>query len=629
MASQDKKPFNPDEYLKAKTQSSGNFDPDAYLAAKSGPEKMGMGEAIGRKFTKGFTFGLDPVISGAAEGIAQGAGALSGGADFSDALAEAKKGFVEGRQYKIEKNKEASDVAGAYGTAAEIGGGAVPMLAAGGAGLLSVPTSIAQAFRQGAAMGAAEAAGYAESPLEAAGQIGGGAVVGGGLYGLGKGLMKVGGMAKDALSRKSSNFSDVIKSGQELGVKVTPGTLSPQDSTIRGLESSIEQSPSIGGALFRREVRPGRETVSDVFEKVGRLGEGVEAYDTGRKIKGDLVTEFAERLAPVKKSFQNIRESTGFIDVSPKTLNAVSNNIRNIPEVRIGQGQGYANKAIQFAENLKNVQNADELKMLRTSIGKEIELASRQGDFNSASVLGDVLDRVSRLETNSIKRAAISQARKGAEGREIAKGLLSDLKSTRKDYSTLMKDAQKFADNAGLGKVKTPEAFLRALDETPNESIAKKLFDSNDFDSIKYLKEHKPNIWNDVKALKMQQIVDASMTQNREQVSPLKMIRNLDKYGDNVLKELLGDEKMFKSYQSARRLALADPGKYATGKSLTPEALDLMKILNPFFQLTELGRYGAYKALPRAGGVLTKTGSGITRAVPLASKTTAGLLGDE
>lgn len=589
---------------------------------KEKPEEMGMLEALGRKATKGFTFGLDPVISGAYEGVAQGIGALSGGAELGDALDVAKMGFQEGRQYKIDKNKEASKKAGLLGTVAEIGGGIVPVIATGGAGILGAPATAGRAIGTGALMGVGEAAGYAESPTEALTDVGMGAAGGGLLYGAGKALSKGGGLIKDAFSRKADGFSDTIQAGKDLGVKLTPGSLSPRDSTVRKLESSMEQSPSFGGALFRREVRPGRETVRDALEGYTEKAGTLDPFEVGAKAKNDLLTEFSEKLTPLKGKFEDIKKSTGFIDVPEKSLNKVAENIAKIPEIRIGQGQAYASKALQYAENLKNVKSADELKQLRTIIGREIDLAKRQGDTNASMILGKVFDRVDRLEQNSITRAALAQAKTGAEGKKIAKGLLTDLKDTRKSYGALMNDAKKFADNAGLGKVKTPESFISALEQTPNETIAKKLFDSNDFASLKYLKENKPNIYQDVKALKWQDIVKKSS--NKDEISPVKLIKNLEGYNKGVLEELLGDPTKVKEFEAIKKLVNADPGKYSTGGSMTPEGLQLEKWLNPIFQGQELLRYGAYKAgSSRLPGLIQKGGEGLLKATPTLSRVAA------
>jgi hypothetical protein len=148
--------------------------------ASQGTTKMGMGKAAAIQGEAGALLGLRPFVAG----LGAGAGAFTGTkGSFGDKLGAAKDAFVEGRADANQEQNQASTDHPYISTAANVGGSllTLPMLPAKG---------LAGALKLGAGLGAAQAAGSANSLGEAAVDIGGGAALGGAAYGAGKVLSK-------------------------------------------------------------------------------------------------------------------------------------------------------------------------------------------------------------------------------------------------------------------------------------------------------------------------------------------------------------------------------------------------------------------------------------------------------
>lgn len=168
------KAFDPDKYLAEKTGSP--FNPDAYLAAKNPP--MSAGQAAAVKGEEGLTFGLRPVVAGAGSVIGQ---LLGRSWNQNDTLSkEITSAFSEGRKGAIDEQNKAQEDHPRIATAATIAGNLVS------SPFLPPVTSVGKAAAVGAGLGAAQAAGSAQSPEEALKDVGLGGAAGAAGYGVAK-----------------------------------------------------------------------------------------------------------------------------------------------------------------------------------------------------------------------------------------------------------------------------------------------------------------------------------------------------------------------------------------------------------------------------------------------------------
>lgn len=161
-------------------------------------DKMGMGKAALIQGEAGASLGLRPVVAG----IGAGAGGFSGTkGSFGEKLTAAKDAFLQGRSEANEEQNQASKDHPYISTAANIVGSLLTLPALPAKGL-------AGAVKLGAGLGAAQAAGSANSLGEAAIDVGGGAVIGGAAFGAGKALSKgVSAVADSEIGQKVKDFA--------------------------------------------------------------------------------------------------------------------------------------------------------------------------------------------------------------------------------------------------------------------------------------------------------------------------------------------------------------------------------------------------------------------------------------
>lgn len=139
---------------------------------------IGIGQAALIKAEEGSQLGLRPVVAGIGSAIGNAAAQASGPSDFN--FGQVKDAFSSGRNDAIEEQKQAQAQHPTVSTAAKIGGSLLTTPFVGAKGL-------AASTGLGAGLGAAEAAGSAQSVPEAAFDVGLGALGGVGGYGLAKG----------------------------------------------------------------------------------------------------------------------------------------------------------------------------------------------------------------------------------------------------------------------------------------------------------------------------------------------------------------------------------------------------------------------------------------------------------
>lgn len=210
--------FDPNQPFTPVASAKPAFDPSQPFTPISGDSKMSGLDAAKIQGQAGVTLGLRPVVAGVGAAIGDligqyqaGQGGLSNGGKGYN-LKEAKDAFVQGRAEANQEEKKANEDHPYISTAANVGGSllTLPLLPAKG---------LSGAVKLGAGLGAAQAAGSANSLGEVAVDIGGSAGIGGVAYGAGKAI------SKGAQAISDSNVGQKIKDAVKKGLIATPSAL--------------------------------------------------------------------------------------------------------------------------------------------------------------------------------------------------------------------------------------------------------------------------------------------------------------------------------------------------------------------------------------------------------------------
>lgn len=380
----------------------------------------------------------------------------------------------------------------------------------------------------------------------------------------------------------------VSAAAERLGTKATPGMLSGSP-TLRGLESSLHQEPSLAGIPIRKSVEKVRGAVQKSVEQIAADTTAFTKFEAGEAIKNGMTTSLAERYKPIAEQFEKLRGFTKDIPVAEVDKASIAKNIVNHPDVLLTPNETWAVKARNYADNIaNNVKTADDVKRLRTLVGNELKLATK----NERAVLGNIYDKLTGLEERTIKKAAVAQAASGSEGRAIGKQMIGELRGAKKGYKEMMGSVEDISKATGIKSSKTIENFLEAVDNVPSEQLVDKVFKVNDLKSLGIIEKEFPNEFKLMRQAKIKSLVESS--QVKGVLDPKKFINNLKDMGPEALQKIFGTGASSK-LEDVKTVINAIPDKI--GPSGTPQGEAFKNILNIKDQLEGAGKLKLYQKL--------------------------------
>jgi hypothetical protein len=527
--------FNPDKFLAdtapSQQQSAAQFNPDAFLAQTARPPEVTKLESLGRGALQGATLGTSDEIVGGAEALWEKA---------KGNPAEFGKLYEQHRDESRANNRAAKEANPKTYTGGEIGAGlatmAVPGLAAAkGAKFAKVLDASARAGTIGG-LGFSEG----ETPKEILKDgVTGGYIatmlplVGAGVGHLGKKAIQGvtnGLVEKIAPTKLKLNEAEIRQAADRLGIKVTPAMLDDAGFVER-LEYTLAKSPSYLGQKVARN----QQAVSDkLTQKIGDVtadATNLSPYQIGERFKSGVTAKVGERLDPISAVFNEVADSTKHIPVSQRSKDAVTRNIQGLDTFKLTGGSG---KPQQYVEAIGRIENADQVKTLMTLLNRDLKSPNLDG--SQKEVLFGIKNKLSRLEENSITRAAVSQAReagmKSNTGKQMGSQIVSDLQGARKEYRRLATDLSDFSESASRAKVDgSPETFLNSVEAIPSEKIQRNYFNTDNHRQLTALQEKFPEQFELLRQGKLKDIAEAAVdgsVNGRNQISAHKFLKEVN-----------------------------------------------------------------------------------------------------
>lgn len=491
-----------------------------------------------------------------------------------------------------------------------VGAPAAGLAGVGGAGLGAMGGQNLKSIGERYLLGKKENVNDMYENLAMAGQHGAEQQMAGGLMNEAAGSFANSGVRDLAKSMSRPGAGDITAAAARLNVKPTQGMLT-DDYTTRNLENSLSQSPSIPGSWVRNEQRPISEAINNTTESALADASQQSDYEAGRGFKKGAADYFQGRYEPIQKSYEEIESHTSNIPLNEKGLSRIANNIRGMDEAKFEGSEG--NKiASQFADWMENAENVNDLKTLKTKA--RLIAQDPNSSYEAKSVASSIMGKLEQAERNSVMRQAVQIARESpidrtaggkflnasqkavadqeavAEGEDIGRKLIGDIKSTNKQYRGLMEDARTFGKGTGLTKAdKGMSAMLNDIEQARPEEAAKALFDQNNVDFMKFAKEKMPEQFEAARQQKLAEVL------HKTGGDPGKLLKLADKMGPEARGMLFG-EKNVESLADANTLLQSVPKK--VGASDTPRGLDFHD-LGLMQNVRDIGRYGLLKAKPK------------------------------
>lgn len=510
-------------------------------------------------------------------------------------LFERSKGYIKGG---LQALPTAGGIAGGLLGAGAGGIGALPGAVAGGAAgrilqnlgesyILDEPKTRAEIY------GGPIASGLEMGTAELGGQV------------IGKGLGLLGSKIGSALKPEAGL---ITKAAEDLGAKPTAGMLS-RDPVVQGMESSLAQSPTMAGQSVRNSINQARQPMMSAASNLTKEATNLDKGEIGDVVKSGITSNIGERLDKPASIYDSLRTDFQNIDINPKSLERVGKNMVSTDAAQFETGGGKA-LSKSLANDFQSIKNVDQLRRLKTTIGKSFEQANIAGDKVASEVYGNAYTKLKNLEQSTIMRQAIEQARTPGEGAGIAKNMITELKTANKDYALLRKDISETSRRAGLGnQVKSIDGFLTRLEQTPSEKIPNKLFNTQDYESLNFMKDKFPEQFEALRSLKLKDIMEKSQIKGQPSVTKLlSATKDLDQ---RTVKLVFGDDGP-KVLQSLKTLENSTPN--IMGPSRTPQGIlyNMKSFVSPSHWLNELKDAARLAELrlkdPRSAPILQPSG---------------------
>lgn len=361
------------------------------------------------------------------------------------------------------------------------------------------------------------------------------------------------------LGRNKSNLTDIVEAHQRLGIEPTTGTLSSSEP-IQQMEANLAKRPTLFGlkqadeykGIYKKLQRSAEETMLDATPK--------SQAQVGREVKDGVKKVLDAELKPIEKDYADITPHLKKISVSEDMIKGAQDSIMGVDVVQIAPKSKAASLARRISEEINGLGNVDQLKQYRTLINKRLDAAYRAGG-EELPVLQEAKNQLTKLRVSAIDSAAARaeksiqdtydtayNAMKKADAAEAAYQSGAPMKTSEiyptkadiasKGHARAISDAQALKDlppeivpklkaldlrytaykqklkqlgvEAGIGNVGNARSLLEKFAKSSDESFAKKIFDVDDINQLKFFKQNFPEQFSEALKFKKSDILEAS-----------------------------------------------------------------------------------------------------------------------
>lgn len=384
-------------------------------------------------------------------------------------------------------------------------------------------------------------------------------------------------------ANKNTNIAELQAALDRQGMTGTSGMLSG-NMILRGVESSLAQSPSIAGNIVRGQLDKVYTPLKKMSEEILTPSATRTLYETGDQAQKQLISRIAEKQQISSDLYGRLESQYGTTILPQEVRDIAKKELSNLDAVRLGPGKGMAKTIESYIDN---VQTVDDIKKLRTYVGG---LYSPVAPAIERQLIDSSYDIFTKMRTNSLE--SIANKNKSAEG-------LALVKEADASYRSAMAEFKPLDDMLGGRESKSLGQISNKITEMNAETISKKLFNTNDYKSLEILKNNFPEVFDTVKAAKVNELYEKSLYKG--EISPNKFSSTVDRLPEEV-KLLMFGEEYIQKIKDIKTIMNSMPEKI--GPSGTPQGEAFMNFLKIPFQLQEGARYLAYKRPPKVGAAL-------------------------
>lgn len=296
---------------------------------------------------------------------------------------------------------------------------------------------------------------------------------------------------------------EVIEAAQRHGIRITDAT-KVQSEFAKKLESSLTKRGTAPGASVAEEVVQMGDDMAKVGEDLLKSRTVKTEYEVGKEVKEGVLKRFKDELTPVEAEYKALKPELKKITPTMGAIAEAQGKILDNEMVKISpELQTLAEK---LAERIKNTTDLDQLKIQRTLLNEELSKAYRAGGPEVA-ILKDAKDAMTTLRDRMLTEAEASGM--------ASPGVLKRIRDADTNYRAIKDKLKAFGVEAGLGNVNSARDLLKRFEKISNENFATRVFDLNDVNQLRFMRQMFPEQYNLARRYKLQDLYEKSLDMGR------------------------------------------------------------------------------------------------------------------
>lgn len=407
----------------------------------------------------------------------------------------------------------------------------------------------------------------------------------------------------------ASNADQIKASANRLGVEPTPG-MTTSNPNVKVLENTLGKNPTIAGNMTRQQYAPINSAISENLKGVGEVSP-ITPNEAGQQMQTGLMGKIAERLDPLKASYEDIRNSTRGAPVNEADASRISSRLSasDFNKVPGTDAQAVIGKYSKMLNDAKDVQSVG---LISSQAKQELRAAQATGNTVVQPALNQAIDAAEKLQRRGMLRAGAEGA--GEEGVAQAKNLLGQIKDTNKGFRQLSQDVGA-ATNTLPTRASSPGDVLNQVDRLTPEVLSKNMFNVNDVNSLKALKNFSPETFEVARQQRVSQLLQQYTTKGK--LNTGSFLKAVSKIPSDA-QELLFPQGVPSKIKDAETLFNSIPENFNTSNTASGEAWKYA--IDPRNIPQQISDYGKYRLLQNKGLIPTPPVTPISKGLMRAGK---------
>jgi hypothetical protein len=311
----------------------------------------------------------------------------------------------------------------------------------------------------------------------------------------------------DGLKKLKPNVSDISTAADELNVPTFAGQVSSSDATQKAW-SMLSQSPTHFGVAEKQAIDQAMNQIQGHIGEVFSAGNETAGTlaETGDKIGSSLTDKLAERYAPIKQAYSELKDAKADINLNESDYGKLRNAIQeSIVDNKFSRGTAGRKLLETWQEGIGEMHTLADLQDYTQTFWRETNAMEKGTQVAAASAKAKVDGVVDGLIKN------LADKIQDPAQKAMVEGLTDKLTAARAGYKGLVGDMEELGSVLGKNRVGGPDSFIDFLKELGPEKMADKLFQKKNSRFIESFSQKYPEEWGMLKGYQRNKIFTSNL----------------------------------------------------------------------------------------------------------------------